>query len=929
MKMKNKKLTLIIVLIISFYQYNFAGIIAKVVNLRIETKENPIGIDMFQPRFSWQLSSELLNISQQAYQIMVASTAANLKAEKNLVWNTGKVSDSKSIFIPYTGSKLNAKQYYYWKVKVWTNKGESAWSDVASWSMSFTENPLSKAKWIGMDSTLNSGNLTTKTRLSARYLRKEFRLKKSLKSAHLYISGLGMYECYINGKKISNDIFAPTLSDYTKRVYYNVYDVKSFLAKNQNAIGVILGNGRFFSMRMDGLPNAESLDIPAITNYGFPKLLLQLELEYKNGQKELIVSDESWKINTNGPIIANNEFDGEEYDARLELTGWEKIGYSETNWKKAQHVNAPEGKLVAQFNPNILTMKTIKPISINKIEDKKYVVDMGQNMVGWIKVNLKATAGKPIRFHFAEFLNSDGSLYVANLRGSKSTNIYTPLNDSSFSWKPRFVYHGFRYVEISGIDYSPSLSDITGEVNYDQMSQSGTFESSDSTLNHIYRNANWGILGNYRGMPTDCPQRDERMGWLGDRATGCFGESFMFDNQLLYRKWVQDINDSQLETGSIPDVVPTYWKFYSDNITWPAAYISIVEMLYQQFGDTKPIQLHYESMKKWMNYMRLNYMKDYIITKDTYGDWCMPPEDLKLIHSIDPKRKTNGELLSTSFYYRLLHTMAIFATTQGKTQDADEFKLLAAKVKDAYNAKFFQPNTAQYDNNTVTANLISLMQGLVPAGYEQAVFENSYKTIENEYNSHVSVGLIGIQFLMRGLTKYGRADLAYKIATNRTYPSWGYMIDNGATTIWELWNGNTADPSMNSGNHVMLLGDLMSWYYEDLAGISTEKSEPGFKKIVMKPNFVKGLNFVKASHNSPYGVIKSEWKREDNKLTWDIIIPANTSAIVQFPATSISQIKHFNTDIHSLEGVKIIKQTRQHLQIEIPSGNYHFILSEQ
>lgn len=884
----------------------------QLVNLKVETRTNPLGIDAEHPRFSWELQSKQADVLQHAYQILVADSPSKLSSEKELEWNSGKVQSGISVLIPFNGKKLASTKSYFWKVKVWTNKGETSWSNVGKWTMAFLENPLAKAQWIGMDSMLNSGKLTTKTRLSARYLRKEFKLDNKVKSATLYISGLGMYECYINGSKISNDIFAPTATDYTKRVNYNVYDVKKLLSVNQNTLGVILGNGRFFSMRMENVPGGDPLDSPAQVHYGFPKLLLQLDIQFENGKTKNIVSDNTWKITTKGPIIANNEFDGEEYDANLELTGWTKNGYDDSSWKIPQKVTAPAGKLVAQLNPNITTMRVLKPIAVKEISKGKYVVDMGQNMVGWLAVKLKGTKNKPVTMRYAETTLKDGNIYTANLRGSRTTDIYTPATDGAFSYEPRFAYHGFRYVEISGIEYLPTINDFEGKLNYDYMANIGTFETSDSTINQIYRNACWGIMDNYRSFPTDCPQRDERMGWLGDRATGCVGESYIFDNQLLYAKWTQDMNDSQRETGSLPDVAPAYWQFYSDNITWPAAYIHIVNMLYEQYGDTKPIQLHYASMKNWVKYMQANYMKDYIVTKDQYGDWCMPPENLNIIWSKDPARITDGQILATSFFYRILNIMAKYADIAGNQADKKEFLDLAAKVKTAYNDKFFQKDKSQYGNNTVTANIISLMQDLVPEGFEQKVFENLSGRIEGEFNSHVSVGLIGIQFLMRGLTAYNRPDLAYKIATNRTYPSWGYMIDNGATTIWELWNGNTADPAMNSGNHVMLLGDLLSWYYESLGGIQTDKSEVGFKKIILKPIFPKGLDFVKTSHNSPYGMIKSEWKRVENELNWKVSIPANTTATVYLPENvevvlnckkvETKFLKHENSDVSFLLG---------------------------
>ncbi len=894
---------------------------ATVHMLKVENLSKPEGLDVIYPRFSWQIQSGQSEVLQQAYQILVAESPDYLNSDKQLVWNSGKVLSGNSVMIPYSGKKLESEKSYYWKVKVWTNKGETKWSKPAKWTTAFMEKPLSKAQWVGMDSTLNSGKLTTKTKLSARYLRKEFSVETPVKSATLYISGLGMYECYINGIKVSNALFAPTATDYTKRVNYNVYDVRNLITKQQNTVGVILGNGRYFSMRMENVPGGDPLDSPAQVHYGFPKLLLQLEIEYVNGEKECLVSDTSWKINTHGPITANNEFDGEEYDANLELTRWDKSGYDDSNWKFAQKVSAPQGELVAQLNPNIVTMRELKPVSVKEVEKGKFVVDMGQNMVGWLAVKLRGTKNNPVTFRYAETLQKDGSIYTKNLRGARTTNIYTPSADGFFSYEPRFVYHGFRYVEITGLAARPDIHNLTGKVNYDYMENTGTFETSDSTINQIYRNAVWGIMGNYRSFPTDCPQRDERMGWLGDRATGCYGESFIFNNHLLYAKWAQDIMDSQKPNGSLPDVAPAYWQFYSDNITWPSAYIQIVRMLYEQFGDVRAVFTHYNAMKKWLRYMELTYMKEYIITKDQYGDWCMPPESLDIIWSKDPARITDGEILSTSFYYNLLTIMARFADITKHEGDKTEFLALAEKVKTAYNSKFFNPEKAQYGNNTVTANIISLMQGLVPEGYEKKVFDNLTLRVEKEFNSHVSVGLIGIQFLMRGLTAYGRPDLAFKIATNRTYPSWGYMIDNGATTVWELWNGNTADPAMNSGNHVMLLGDLISWFYENLGGIKTDQSETGFKKIIMQPVFPIGLNFVKATHNSPYGLIKSEWKRIQNEIIWDVQIPANTTAEIIVPdaKTSLVSINGKNLNQYTSRNSQKVENA---LSVNIGSGIY-------
>ena len=894
-------------------------------DLQTEMRTDPVGVDVQQPRLSWKIISTKRNVNQTAYQVMVALSPGDLKKEKSLVWNSGKVSSNESVLIPYGGPPLESRKTYFWKVRVWTGKGSGITSKQGMWTMAFLSPDDWKASWIGIDSMTNAGEKLTdsvKTRLAARYLRKVFPLKHKIRDARIYISGLGLYECCINGRKISPDIFTPTATDYDKHVNYNVYDVGDMVrGGDTNTICVTLGNGRFVSMRM-------ALDtrwgVPPIRHYGFPKMLLQLEVEYVNGEKEMVVSDASWKITTLGPIIANNEFDGEEYDANFELSGWMQKDYKDAAWQDARVVDAPGGKLIAQRNPNIVTMQEIKPVSIKEVEEGKYILDMGQNMVGWLAIHLAGKKDRPIKMRFAESLKSDGNLYMDNIRGANVTNIYIPASDGEFAWEPRFTYQGFRYAEITGLDEIPDLSCFSGKVNYDEMENTGTFECSDSTLNQVYRNAYWGIRGNYRSMPTDCPQRDERMGWLGDRATGCFGESFMFGNALLYEKWLQDIHDAQREGGIIPDVTPGYWDICTDNVTWPCAYIHVANMLYEQYRDTRPILTHYESMRSWVLHIRDAFMQDGIITRDNYGDWCMPPEGPEIILSKDPDRITPGPILATTFYYRVLELMAKFAAIADRPSDVREYNLLREEMKVAFNRKYLDTEKGQYGNNTVTGNIISLMTGMAPDEEKEKVFSSIVEKTEGEFNSHVSVGLIGIQYLMRGLTEYGRGDLAMRIATNTTYPSWGYMAKNGATTIWELWNGNTANPAMNSGNHVMLLGDLLIWYYENLAGIKSDKEEPGFKKIIMKPFFPDGLSFVKASHQSPYGEIRSEWQKDAKVLIWNITIPPNSSALVSIPAESAAQLTESGKAVGQSEGITCIDEKDGIVKMEVASGNYEF-----
>lgn len=882
-------------------------------HLRVEMQENPVGIGTTHPRFSWQLQASVADVVQSAYRIEVARSEKELQSG-DLVWDSGRVADSLSVLIPYGGPSLESGSEYYWRVRVETNRGETPWSPVGRWSMALLDAQDWRAEWIGIapeDSTMTFGGDTNRpwirTRLSARYLRKEFSVEGEVSRAMLYICGLGAYDAYLNGERIGNAVLAPAQTNFAKTTYFNTYEVTAMLESGTNALGVVLGNQHYYSTRN-----------PGIIGYGYPQLLAQLEVEYADGTRDTVVSDLSWQVTDRGPIVANNEFDGEEYDARLEMPGWNRAGYDASAWRKPDRMKAPTGQFCAQPNPPMVIHEELKPVSVKRLDDGRLIVDMGQNMVGWLRVRLQGKKDQPIQFRFAELLTPDGNLYMDNLRGALVTDIYTPAIDGSFEWEPRFVYHGFRYVEISGLDELPEADSLTGCVIYDDMETTGTFETSNEVLNQVFRNAYWGIRGNYRSFPTDCPQRDERLGWLGDRTTGAYGEAFVFDNALMYNKWLQDIEDSQSPEGCISAVSPAYWEIYQDNVTWPAAYFTVADMLYRHFGDTSGIVRHYPSMKRFVDRIVSAAMEDDIVVKDRYGDWCMPPERQELIHSQDPARKTPGPILSTTVFYHLLELMSEYAVLSGNEADTTAYCELAARIKKAYNERYFDPQTARYGNNTVTGNVLSLRLGLVPEGYEERVARNIVDKTVGEFDGHVSTGVLGIQHLMRGLTESGHVDLAYRIATNDTYPSWGYMAKQGATTIWELWNGDTAAPDMNSCNHVMLLGDLLIWYYENLAGIRNDPSSIAFKRLRMTPVFPEGLEEVKASYRSPYGTIASHWTLHGNDFTWEIELPANTSARIEIPA-------RFGVRSADQPGVRSLSQGETSTVIEIGSGRYRFV----
>lgn len=808
-----------------------------------------------------------------------------------------------------SGEPMVIKTDASWKV---AKTFETGWNkrgfDDAHWVAAKALGPVGMEPW-GEPRTAEN------RRFPARWLRKEFAVAKKIQRATVYYSGLGSSELYLNGKKVGNAVLSPAVSQYDKRAFYVTYDVTEQLKRGENALGVVLGGGRFASDR--------SKVYAGTFNAGWPKLLLQLRVEHTDGTISEVVSDESWKLTTDGPILASGEYDGEEYDARKELRGWSKVGYNAAAWGPAQLVGAP-GKLSAQMIDPIRVTQSIRPISYREIKPGVLVYDFGQNMVGWCRLKVKGSAGINVQLRFAETLNPDGSLYMANLRGAQVTDRYTLRGVGKEVWEPRFTYHGFRYVEVTGLPGIATLAALEGCVVQDDLARAGEFNCSNELLNQIYANVFWGTRGNYRSMPTDCPQRDERQGWLGDRSEECRGESYLFDISKLYAKWMQDIGDAQRETGSLPDVAPAFWPIYSDNVTWPSTLIIAPNVLLRQYGDAAPLTAAYDKAAKWLNYMN-QFMSNNIIAKDSYGDWCVPPEDPKLIHSKDPLRQTDKALLATSYFYYDLRLMERYAQLLGKEQDETHFAKWAEEIKAAFNQKFLQRDKGYYDNGSQTSCVLPLAFGLVPEEFRASVFKQLVAKISNETKGHIGTGLIGGQYLCRVLSDQGRPDLVYQLATQRGYPGWGYMIANGATTIWELWNGNTADPTMNSGNHVMLVGDLIIWLNEYVAGIAADPAVPGFKHIVMKPYPVGDLKFAQATHRSPYGLISSKWRKEEEKFVWEVEVPANTTATVYLPALRRKNVTESGDRLGQAPGVKLLRGEGDRIVLQLGSGKYHLV----
>ena len=877
----------------------------EVYNLKTENLVNPIGLYTDTPRFSWMGKSSKQGVLQQAYHILVSSTLENAEQHIGDLWDSGDVTSDQQILVPYSGVRLRPNQRAFWQVRVVTNKGKSDWSPIATFGIGLLSESQWKSRWIGHEGLYPNEREGLHTRLAARYLRHDFKLKADVKRATVYVAGLGLYELHINGERVGTQVLSPVPTDYRKRVLYNAFDVTGLLKADGNAIGVVLGNGRFFPMRQN-----KPYKTPV---FGYPKCRIDMIVEYADGSTETIKTDEKWKLSAEGPIRANNEYDGEEFDARMQLAGWDTYGYNDHSWSNAERVSIPTGELCGQMTPNMQVIKDIRPIQLLPA-GSSCIIDFGQNMAGWMSFRVKGNEGDTIRVRYAERLDSAGQLYTANLRDAQSEDVYICNGkEQQAFWHPTFVYHGFRYAEIVGYK-EPVASDFVAQVVSDEMEQTGSFECSDTILNQVINNASWGILSNYKGMPIDCPQRNERQPWLGDRTVGSLGESYLFNNERLYSKWVADICDAQRADGNIPDVAPAFWNYYSDDVTWPAALPFSCDMLYEQYGNLEPIRCSYSSIKKWITHMLSEYCTDNIVGHDKYGDWCMPPEKLELIHSTDPARQTDGSLISTAYMIKVMQLMDKFAFLLDMPEESSVWREKASQMTTAFNHRFLTrktgtslvpghvlyPDSVFYGNNTVTANLLPLAFGLVPENSKEEVVKNVIANLITRSQGTVSCGVIGISWLMRTLSDNGFGEVAYLLATNTKYPSWGYMVKNGATTIWELWNGDKANPSMNSGNHVMLLGDLVTWCYGYLGGI--RPAAPGYKKIVLNPDFsIPDCFSANVQYTTPYGPVSSKWRKTLEKLQWDVEVPFNTTAEVWFPDGSKKEIGsgsyHFNADI--------------------------------
>jgi alpha-L-rhamnosidase len=745
------------------------------------------------------------------------------------------------------------------------------------------------------------GRVGGKYKLPARYLRKEFHVDKQVKRATAYVCGLGFFDLFLNGEKVGDHVMDPAFTYFSKRVMYVTFDVTRQLKSNVNTLGVILGNGRFYGQ------------LSWVHTFGYPKLLLQLDIEYSDGTRQLVISDDKWRITDRGPIIANNEFVGEEYDARLEMDGWATAHFNDKAWEDARLVDAPGGILQAQMIEPIRVTQVLKPVSITCLKPGVQIVDFGQSFYGSARLKTKGPAGTEVRMRMAYALRPDGSLKTEDNRTARATDVYTLRGRGEETWAPRFKGQGFRRISLSGFPGTPTANDLEGLVTHTDMKPVGKFACSNALINRIHGNIRWGQRMYIRSMPLD-PDRDERQGWLGDPAKNVESIAYNFNAAAIYTKWLGDIRFDQRDDGSLSDVSPALYAYYSGDIVWPSVITIMPEWAYNFYGDRRIVEENYACAKKWMTAMTRAYVC-------TYGDWC---DVASARNQAEERGTTSPAIIGAAYYYHNCRLMARMAHLLGKNDDERYFADLAASRAAAFHRQFFNPKDYLCESKTQCAAVLSLNFGLVPEEHQTGVVKWLVDDILDANHGHLTVGLVGMQWYMQTLTGIGRPDVAYTVAGQTSFPSWGYMIAKDATTIWERWDYDQRDSEMNSEALLMLAGNLNAWFYQTLAGINYDREGPGFKKAIIKPAIVGDLTWVKAHYDSIHGRIVSNWKHKNGKLTMEVTIPANTTAKVYVPTKDAASVTESAKPIAQAEGVKFLRTENNYAVYQIGSGTYQF-----
>ena len=893
----------------------------KAIELKCEYVKNPIGIGERNPRFSWIIESDGKNVLQRSYHLQIAAD----EKFKNIIWDTGMVESDRSVNIMYQGPSLSSCTRYFFRVKITDNKGaQSEWSETAFFETALLDSFLWKAKFISPEGDDEAGSSKGK------YLRKEFALDGEIESARVYATALGLYELYINGCRVGDALFAPGWTSYNKRLLYQTYDVTDMLNKGANAVGALIGCG-WYKGDLAGWLGRRNV-------YGNrTALLLQMIIRCKNGKEYIIVSDDSWKA-SDSPVLFSEIYHGEIYDARLEQPGWNCAGFDDSGWYGAYVIEKDMSLLTAQDGLPVKKHESFKPLCMFTTPRGEKVLDFGQNMAGWVKFSVKGKPGEKVILKHAEVLDSEGNFYTENLRSAKAAveyiikgningnNVKNEKNNDCLekeTFEPHFTFQGFRYVLIEEYPGEPLPDDFTAYAIYSDMEPTGYFECSNPLLNQLQKNISWGMKGNFLDIPTDCPQRDERLGWTGDAQVFIRTAAYLMNIAPFFKKWLRDLKADQLENGGVPYVIPdVLTKFPDDNSQeptdhsstgWGDAAVICPWTIYQCFDDESIIKNQYESMKAWVEYIRKRAQNGVLWnTGFHFADWlALDAKEGSYLGAIP------NDLVATAFYAYSTQLLCKTARVLGYKEDYEKYAELYKSIVKAFQDEFFTPS-GRLAARTQTAHVLALMFDLVPEQHRMRTV-NTLADLIKENGGHLTTGFLGTPYLCHVLSQNGKLEDAYKLLLREEYPSWLYQVKMGATTIWEHWDGIKPDGSMwskdmNSFNHYAY-GSIGDWMYRTIAGIDTDSDCPGYKKIIIKPQPGGNLTFAKAEYKSMYGLIKVEWKIENKTMIVNIHVPHNTTAVVMLPNACPERI--------CTEGV-VFEVDGEAAKAEIGSGSYTF-----
>lgn len=932
----------------------------RVARLRCEYLVNPVGIDAPQPRLSWIIETDQRGWQQTAYQILVASSPAGLGHQQADLWDSGKVASNQTVHVPYAGRPLKSRDTCYWQVRVWGPDGAPLEvSETASWSMGLLEPGDWQAQYISYrDETPVFKDRENLFMPPARQYRKSFRVPQKVRRATLHATALGIYELSINGQRVGDAWFAPGWTDYRQRAYYHTYDVTPLLVAGDNAFGAVVADGWYSGYLGFGLLTGIGTEQIGRYTYGkTPSWMGQLEIEYEDGSRDVIVTDRSWKVSGEGPIREADFLMGEFYDARREQPGWDRPGFADRDWPDAV-LAADNGHPQANFyefqNPtaggdpqivprpvdlgfqrpprleafpgvSVRATQEIEPVAVTQPEPGTYIFNLGQNFAGVVRLKARGPAGTQIRLRFGEMLHPDGRLMTENLRKARAHDHYVLKGDpAGETFTPRFTFHGFQYVELTGYPGQPPRDAITGIVLHSDTPLASSFECSDPMVNRLFQNVVWTQRANFVDLPTDCPQRDERFGWTGDAQAYVHTAMFNADAAAFYAKWLRELMESQRPSGTFPGYAPYPFQHGWDfGTAWCDAGVICPWTMYRVYGDTQIIQRCWEPMTRFMQWRRQTSQGSLGVAHgNAWGDWLA-------VNEVTPL-----EYIDTVYFGYTSRLMAEMAEAIGRTAEAAEYRQQVSQIREAFAAKYVRPD-GQLGVDTQTAYALALFADLVPDPLRQAAGDHLARKIRANGN-RMATGFLGTRPLLPVLSAVGHHDLAVHLLQSREFPSWGYEIEQGATTIWERWDSYTKEDgfgrhnaSMNSFSHYAF-GAVCEWMFRGLAGIDTQS--PGFQQLRIHPQPPTAgsnpqhepIHWVRAHYDSIHGRVAVAWKQEADQFTLEATVPANTSAHVVLPAAAGATLLEGGQDLAKAEGVQLVRRDEGQVELMVGSGSYRF-----